>query len=171
MMNDGVHDMVCMVTARFGMLVGELALFTNDIGRDFTKEPGMARKKKVPAAIEPVQAYIEGVAKSLVDRIYGPKGLPWGTKLTELEDVVLAVREVLSEKMLAQALERQAQTAEERPEPFQQCSGCAGPVEDKPDPEPRHVQTRAGEAEWEEPHCYCRKCRQAFFPSEQKSGD
>ena len=29
----------------------------------------MARKKKVlPAAVEPVQAYIEGVAKSLVDR-------------------------------------------------------------------------------------------------------
>jgi hypothetical protein len=131
----------------------------------------MARKKKVvPAAVEPVQAYIEGVAKSLVDRIYGPNGLPWGTKLSELEDVVIAVRDALSEKMLAQALERQAQSTEPRPEPFQKCSGCQGPIEAKADAEPRNVQTRAGEAEWDEPHGYCRKCRRAFFPSEPKPG-
>jgi hypothetical protein len=131
----------------------------------------MARKKKVvPAVVQPVEPYLEGVAKSLVDRIYGPDGLPWGTKLSELEDVVLAVRQVLSEKMLAQALERQAQS-DQRPEPFQKCSGCGGVVEDKPDAEPRNVETRAGEAEWDEPHCYCRKCRQAFFPSEQEPGN
>ena len=130
----------------------------------------MARKKKVPAAVEAVQAYIEGVAKSLVDRLYGPQGLPWGTKLTELEDVVIAVREILADNMLAQALQRQAQTAAQRPEPFQVCSGCGGPVEARPDPEPRNVQTRAGEAAWDEPHCYCRSCRQAFFPSEPKLG-
>jgi hypothetical protein len=131
----------------------------------------MARKKKVvPAAVEPVQTYIEGVAKSLVDRIYGPDGLPWGTKLSELEDVVVAVRDALSEKMLAQALERQALSAERRPAPFQKCSRCQGPVEAKPDAEPRNVETRAGEAEWDEPQCYCRKCRRSFFPSEPKPG-
>ncbi len=130
----------------------------------------MARKKKVmPAVVVPVEPYLEGVAKSLVDRIYGPNGLPWGTKLEELVDTVDAVRKVLSEKMLAKALERQAQD-EVRPEGFAKCSGCAGPVEDKPDAEPRNVQTRVGEAEWDEPHCYCRKCRQAFFPSEQEFG-
>ena len=130
----------------------------------------MACQKKIPAAVEPVQAYIEGVAKHLIDRLYGPQGLPWGTKLTELEDVVLAVRQLLSEKMLAQALARQAQTAEQRPEPFRHCSGCGGPVEAQPDAEPRTVQTRAGAAEWDEPDWYCRKCRQAFFPSEQEPG-
>ena len=90
--------------------------------------------------------------------------------MTELEDVVVAVRQALSEKMLAQALERQAQTAEQRPEPFQKCPGCAGPVDAKPDPEPRNVLTRGGEAVWDEPHGYCRKCRQAFFPSAQEFG-
>lgn len=130
----------------------------------------MARKKKVPAVVEQVQPYVEGVAKSLVDRIYGPKGLPWGTRLTELEDVCVAVRELLTTEMLAQALQRQAQTNEERPEPYQRCASCDGPVEARPDPEPRNVQTRAGEAEWDEPNCYCRKCRRAFFPSEQESG-
>ena len=110
------------------------------------------------------------MAKSLVDRIYGPDGLPWGAKLSELEDVVLAVRQVLSEKMLAQALQRQSQS-EHRPEPFQKCSGCGVVVEDTRDVGPRNVETRAGEAEWDEPHGYCRPCRQAFFPSEQKSGN
>jgi len=130
----------------------------------------MAKKKKVPAVVEPVQSYVEGVAKNLIDRLYGPKGLPWGTRLTELEDVVLAVRQTLTEAMLKQALERQAQTSAERPEPYQSCPGCQGRVEPRPDPEPRNVQTRVGEAEWDEPNCYCRKCRQSFFPSEQELG-
>ena len=130
----------------------------------------MVQRKKIPAVVEQVQVYIEGVAKNLVDRIYGPQGLPWGTKLTELEDTVIAVRQVLSESMLAQALERQAQSAESRPESLQKCPGCAGAVEPKPDREPRNVQTRAGEAVWDEPHLYCRKCLQAFFPSESEPG-
>lgn len=133
----------------------------------------MARNKKVLAEVEPVQAYVEGVAKHLIDRIYGPKGLPWGTRLTELEDVCLAVRDMLTERMLAQALGRQAGSDgsdEERPEPYQRCSSCDGPVEPTADPEPRNVQTRVGEAEWDEPKCYCRKCRRSFFPSEQESG-
>jgi hypothetical protein len=53
--------------------------------------------------------------------------------LTELEDVAIAVRVALSEKMLAQALQRQTLSAEQRPEPFQKCSRCQGPVEAKPD--------------------------------------
>lgn len=130
----------------------------------------MVRKKKVvPAVVQPVEPYLEGVAKSLVDRLYGPAGLPWGTKLEELVDTVDAVRQLLSEKMLAKALERQAQS-EARPEPFGTCSGCDGPVADQPAAEPRNVATRVGAAEWDEPQCYCRKCRQAFFPSEQKLG-
>ena len=130
----------------------------------------MAKRQNAPAVVEQVQPYLQGVAKSLVDRLYGPDGPPWGTQMTELEDVVVAVRQALSEEMLAQALQRQAQTAAQRPEPYQKCSGCVGPVEAKPDPEPRNVTTRGGEAIWDEPHLYCRKCRQAFFPSEQESG-
>jgi len=129
----------------------------------------VSKKKVVPAVVQPVEPYLDGVAKSLVDRLYGPDGLPWGTKLEELVDTVDALRQLLSKKMLALALQRQAHS-EERPESYGKCSGCGGPVEDKPDAEPRNVQTRVGEAEWDEPHAYCRQCRQAFFPSEQKSG-
>ena len=64
----------------------------------------MARTKKNDPRVAPVENYLNGVAKSLVDRIYGPQGLPWGTRLTELEDTVLAIRQYLSEQMLKQAL-------------------------------------------------------------------
>ena len=68
----------------------------------------MARNRKRSPEVDEVAPYLEGVAKNLVDRLYGPKGPPWGTRLTELEDVVLAVREYLSQQMLDQALARQA---------------------------------------------------------------
>jgi len=132
----------------------------------------MARNKKRSPQVEETRAYLEGVAKNLADRLWGPKGPAWGTKLTQLEDLVVEIREVLSEKMLELGLERQAGTpAEERPPGFQQCSGCGQPTPpDSEEPlEPRLVQTRGGEAEWQEPKHYCRKCRQAFFPSVQES--
>ena len=139
----------------------------------FKREPGMARNKKRSPEVEEVRAYVEGVAKNLADRIWGPKGPPWGTKLTQLEDLVVEIRDVLSEKMLELGLERQALTpAEERPSAFQHCSGCGLPIPAHPEEptEPRLVQTRGGEAQWQEPKHYCRKCRQAFFPSVPKSG-
>jgi hypothetical protein len=128
----------------------------------------MARNRKSTPEVEKVRPYLEGVAKNLVDRLYGPKGPPWGTRLTELEDVVLAVRQALSEQMLQQALARQA-AEPERPAEYQACPGCGQPSVPR-EPEPRLVQTRGGEAQWQEPHEYCRPCRQAFFPSEQKPG-
>lgn len=129
----------------------------------------MARKKKSTPEVENVRPYLEGVAKNLVDRLYGPNGPAWGTKMTELEDVVVAVREALSEKMLAQALERQAK-AEQRPEPYQRCPSCERPLPPGTAVEPRTVQTRGGLADWEEPKTHCHTCRRSFFPAEQEPG-
>ena len=61
----------------------------------------MARAKKRAPQVEEVRPYVEGVAKNLIDKLYGPQGPPWGTRLTEIEDLFLAIREVLGEKMLA----------------------------------------------------------------------
>jgi hypothetical protein len=129
----------------------------------------MARTKKSTPEVEKVRVYVEGVAKSLVDRLYGPNGPAWGTKMTELENVVVAVREALSEKMLADALQRQAKT--ERPEALQVCPSCQRPLPAGNETEPREVQTRGGPAEWSEPKTYCCQCRRSFFPSESQSGD
>src|SRR5262245_15443457 len=100
----------------------------------------MAQGKKSSRQVEEVRAYVEGVAKNLADRLWGPQGPPWGTKLTQLEDLVVEIREVLSEKMLQLGLERQALTpADERPPAFQHCSRCGHPaLRDAEDPtEPR----------------------------------
>jgi hypothetical protein len=132
----------------------------------------MARNKKRSQEVEEVRVYVEGVAKNLADKLWGPKGPKWGTRLTELEELVVGIRDVLAEKMLELGLERQAATpAEERPSTFQHCSGCGqGIPPDAEEPtESRVVQTRGGEAQWQEPKHYCRQCRQAFFPSVQES--
>jgi hypothetical protein len=130
----------------------------------------MAHFKIPTAPAEPVRAYVEGVAKSLIDRLYGANGPAWGTKLAELEDMVLAVRQVLSEKMLDEALQRQANTVADRPAALQCCPKCGKEVE-ADDPDPRIMQTRVGEAEWLEPATYCNRCRRSFFPSGQESRD
>jgi hypothetical protein len=130
----------------------------------------MARSTISTTAADPIRPLIEDLAKELVDRLYGQHGPAWGTKLTDIEDTVLAVRQVLSEKMLDEALSRQASTAQNRPDPFRCCPTCGREVQTK-DPDPRIMATRAGEAEWLEPLTNCPKCRRSFFPSEQKSGD
>jgi hypothetical protein len=130
----------------------------------------MAFTKTIPSTVNDVRPYLEGVAKNLADRIWGPKGPAWGTKLTELEDLVVALRAVLSEQMLHQALQRQAADAAARPPDCRACPGCGGGTAGH-DPEPRNVDTRGGEARWHEPQEYCTRCRRAFFPSVQEPGD
>ena len=129
----------------------------------------MARLKKRSAPTEQVRAYIEGVAKNLVDKLYGPDGPPWGTPLTAIEDLLLEVREVLTEQMLGLTLHRQAQALPQQPQAQRLCPTCQQPLS-CPDANPRILQTRVGEAEWTEPEGYCPRCRRAFFPSGEKPG-
>jgi len=44
--------------------------------------------------VEAVRPYLEGIAKNLADKLYGPKGPLWGTKLTQIENLLLELREV-----------------------------------------------------------------------------
>ncbi len=116
--------------------------------------------------MEELRSYVEGVAKNLVEKLYGPQGPAWGTKLTQIEDVFLEIREMLTEKMLDVTLTKQA-AAGERPEAFRTCPGCHAPLPCA-DANPRILKTRAGEAEWSEPEGGCNRCRRAFFPSVQE---
>jgi hypothetical protein len=129
----------------------------------------MARRKQRTPKVEELRSYVEGVAKNLVDKLYGPQGPAWGTKLTEIEDVLLEIREILTEKMLDLSLVQQA-AGSERPQPYRTCPGCQAPLP-CPDTNPRILKTRAGEAEWSEPEGYCNRCRRAFFPSVQEPRD
>jgi hypothetical protein len=131
----------------------------------------MAFTKTTAATVDEVRPYLHGVAKYLVDQIWGAKGPPWGTKLTDIEAIALAIQQVFSERLLQQTLQRQAGTpAAERSAEYQRCPSCQGGTE-AADPEPRVVTTQAGDAQWQEPHAYCRRCRRAFFPSVQEPGN
>ena len=129
----------------------------------------MARAKKRTSQVEEVRPYIEGVAKNLIDKLYGPDGPAWGTQLTQIEDLFVAIRDVLGEKLLADALARQAAAQARGPTPYGTCPGCQQPLVCA-DTQERLVQTRVGEAEWAEPQGYCDRCRRSFFPSVQESG-
>jgi len=130
----------------------------------------MARNGKATSDVDEVLPYLEGVAKNLVDRLYGPAGPAWGTRFHELEETVGAIRKVLTERMLHQALERQAAQAERPPE-YNVCPGCGRPAAAAGPPQPRLLDTGDGEARWQEPKTRCDACRRDFFPSEQESGD
>ena len=129
----------------------------------------MARQRKRSPQVDEVRPYVEGVAKNLVDKLYGPSGPAWGTTLTDIESLLLDIRQVLSEKMLDESLARQAAAANQQPPAARTCPGCQQPLDCDED-HPRIVQTRAGEAEWSEPEGYCTRCRRAFFPSIPEPG-
>jgi len=126
----------------------------------------MARAKKRTPEVEEVRPYVEGVAKNLIDKLYGPDGPTEGTKLTEIEDLFVAIRDVLGERLLSDALARQAAAQARGPTA---CPGCRQPRA-CPDTHERIVATRAGEACWAEPEGYCDRCRRSFFPSVQEPG-
>jgi hypothetical protein len=128
----------------------------------------MPRSKKSTPKVEEVRPYLEGVAKNLVDKLYGPHGPAWGTKLTDIEDLILALRQILSEKMIDETLARQA-AARDKDSAARSCPSCHQPLTGD-DSNERIVQTRVGEAQWAEPQAYCNRCRRAFFPSVQEPG-
>jgi hypothetical protein len=130
----------------------------------------MARSRKPSPKTEQVRDYVEGVAKNLVDKLYGPDGPPWGTTLSDIEDLLLEVRDVLTEQMLDLSLARQAQTLPQQPLAQRLCPGCQQPLP-YADDNPRILRTRVGEAEWSEPEGSRPRCRRAFFPSVPEPGD
>ena len=69
----------------------------------------MSQSKKRTPKVEEVRPYVEGVAKNLIDRLYGPDGPPWGTPLSQVEDRILAWQQVLSCHCFSLALTQQAQ--------------------------------------------------------------
>jgi hypothetical protein len=122
------------------------------------------QKVDVPAHLRPV---LHAAAKNLLHHLYGAEGLPWGTRFSDLEEMVVQLCRSLGSELLQQALQRQAHQAV--PEPLQHCPSCGRPTAAR-DPEPRTVQARIGTADWQEPAAYCDHCRKSFFPSVEEPG-
>jgi hypothetical protein len=128
----------------------------------------MARPQDARPEVAANKAYLEGVAKTLAEKLFGPDGLPWGTTFEDLEELVVQLGQTVSRELLRQALQKQA--AGPVPPEKQRCPGCQQPPQPG-DPEPRILATRIGDTEWNEPSAHCPRCRRTFFPSVPESGD
>jgi hypothetical protein len=128
----------------------------------------MARKADAISKVDAERTLIDGVAKYFVEKVYGPDGMPWGTRFSDLEEVAVQIGQAVSRSLMEQALTRQGNSV---PSEAETCSGCGGQVELTDDTEPRAVLTRVGTAHWAEPKRNCPRCRAAFFPSDPGAGN
>lgn len=128
----------------------------------------MAHAQDKAVVVAEMENYLKGVAKHFIERVYGPDGMPWGTKFADLEEIAVELGQAVSQNMIEQAVARQTAAV---PAEAEICSGCDQPVSPTEDTEPRAVSTQVGMARWNEPKRYCPKCRAAFFPSVAGFGD
>ena len=119
---------------------------------------------EIPAHVRPV---LQAAAKNLLHHLWGPEGPPWGTRFSDIEELVVQLGRCLGSELLSQSLARQAE--QPLPQPLQHCPTCGRPTEERPT-EPRSVQARLGTADWQEPSSYCEHCRKSFFPSVAQPG-
>jgi hypothetical protein len=128
----------------------------------------MARKSDPAVMVQDHENLIQGVAKHFLQKVYGPDGMPWGTKFSDLEELSVQIGQAVSRSMINQAVINQA---EHVPETAEVCGVCGVAVQCGPLPEPRALTTTVGSVQWSEPKRYCPKCRAAFFPSGPEFGD
>jgi hypothetical protein len=130
----------------------------------------MATLEKSPSEVDKCDFFLQGTAKNLADRLYGPQGPPAGTSLTHLEAIADRLTRSLRKRFLDLVLARQSAAFHDAlPADLRLCSSC-GRDTVACDPEPRLVHSRAGVIEWLEPQRYCGRCRKAFFPQSKSLG-
>lgn len=130
----------------------------------------MVTAEKAPQEVDNCRHLLAGLAKNLVDRLYGPDGPAWGTSFAEVEQVAWRLADVVRKNFLDLALSRQAAAfLRDCPAPLCLCPTCGRDTLPQ-DPEPRVLFARVATVEWLEPHRHCRKCRKAFFPQSKSLG-
>jgi hypothetical protein len=130
----------------------------------------MAAAVKTPKEVDNCRPVLKGMAKYLCDRLYGPAGPPWGTRLADIEQQASQLAATFRKEFLDLALARQATAfLQAPPPPLCLCPSCGRDTLPE-DPEPRLLFCQAGVVEWWEPHRYCPKCRRAFFPQSKSLG-
>lgn len=107
---------------------------------------------------------IAEIAKE-IDELTGGWARPDGSPKTfdEIENETIEATDLLA----AERMQLAAKGSTDEPPAIRSCSNCSRPYERRAEEEPRVVRTDRGEIGWIETTYYCRKCRQAFFPSER----
>jgi hypothetical protein len=93
------------------------------------------------AVVQEHREALDRLAAQLGDALYGPDGMPWGTKFSDLESKAFEIGLAVARRIVQQRVAEQAQ--QPLPEELTRCPHCSGPLE-MADQEPRHVLTRSG---------------------------
>lgn len=83
-------------------------------------------------------------------------------KLVELELLTAEMGDELARQLASQELSRRS--AECSAQPLHACPDCGRECPVEADPEPLILQGIRGDLEYQEPRCFCPRCRRAFFP-------
>src|SRR5208283_3941244 len=132
--------------------------------------PRMATQQKSPPEVEKCRYLLQGLAKNLADRLYGPDGPPQGTSFSHLEHIALQLTAAIRTHVLNLLLARQAEAFHRAlPANLRFCPSC-GHLTVPKESELQQLHSRAGVLQWQQPQRYCLKCRKAFFPQAQSLG-
>src|SRR4051812_45550110 len=113
-------------------------------------------QQDVSELLNALRPALQAAAKNVLRHAYGPDGMPWGTRFTDLEDMTVQVGRLLQTEVLGAA--RRGRAATPPPADLRGCPTCGGPL-DEQDPEARDLDTRAGPVAWDEPAASCPRCR------------
>ena len=83
--------------------------------------------------------------------------------LVDLELLTAEIGDELSRQLATQVLTQRSEEVASKA--VHTCPDCKRECPVEPDLEPLILQGTRGEIEYQEPRCYCRHCRRAFFPS------
>ena len=109
-----------------------------------------------------LQERIRALSAELRKDLWGPKGYPvWGTKFIVMEEKTADIGDAIACEMLSQSLQEQA-VADGHSAGC--CGGCGTPIPFE-EIAGRLLQSKRGEAAWQESHGRCKQCRKSFFPS------
>ncbi len=109
---------------------------------------------------EEKRAALEAKAKELIDELMQWSEATERPDLTQIEDEILKLRQVLSESMLEAVI---AEQETHRPVPGPLCPKCGKEMHYKGD-KPRRVTSRVGEVKLDRGHYYCSQCKEGLFP-------
>lgn len=112
---------------------------------------------------------IRWVAEELRRDYYGGRGAPRSGQIrfSELEDDACLLGDAVACELMQQVLQMQADG--DFSKTVHECSVC-GKSGERDEVLPRVVQTRRGTTTWREPRYFCKHCRRAFFPSDERLG-
>lgn len=116
---------------------------------------------------EKLKAEFLAEAEALFDQLMKWDKYTAEPNLTQIEEIVLALRQRLGEHMAHAVLARQENS---QPAEKMRCPECRGVLEPKGQKRNR-VESQVGSLQMKRSYYYCPRCRQGFFPSGSAAAD